>query len=199
MDDPETLAERLRRRSTDELIALLAEKDLDEWQPEVFDLARRILVERGLDAEAAVGSYLDALPRDEPSQLETVASFATLVDAEPCRSGLLAAGFRVFLVDANTIAVDPALWPALGGVKLAVPMTEAEEARSFLKAGEDGELAASPEVAIHCPSCGSAKVGLVSRLDRVSTVGSTLLAGVVAPIHASRYVCNECGAAVTQA
>ena len=199
MDDSEDLAERLRRRSTEELITILAEQDLDEWQPEVFDLARQLLAERGIDAEAALGVYRDTLPRDEPSDLEIVASFGTLVDAEPCRSALLAADFRVFLVDANTIAVDPALWPALGGVKLAVPSTEADEARSFLKAVEDGEMAASPEVAIQCPSCGSTKVAFVSRLDRVSTVGSTLLAGLVAPIHDGRYVCGDCDAVVRQA
>jgi hypothetical protein len=82
---------------------------------------------------------------DDQRDLVIVASFGTLVDAEPCRSALVAAGFDVFLVDANTIAVDPGLWPGLGGVKLAVPSTEAEEARAFLKAAEDGELAAKPE------------------------------------------------------
>jgi hypothetical protein len=79
------------------------------------------------------------------TDLQVVATFATLVDAEPCRSALLAAGFDVFLVDANTIAIDPGLWPGLGGVKVAVPGPEAEDARAYLKAAEDGELAASPE------------------------------------------------------
>ena len=79
----------------------------------------------------------------ERPDVEIVASFGTLVDAEPCRSALLAAGFQVFLVDANTIAVDPALWPMLGGVKLGVPSPEAEEARAFLKAADEGQLAAS--------------------------------------------------------
>jgi hypothetical protein len=77
--------------------------------------------------------------------LETIASFGTLVDAEPCRAALVAAGFDVFLIDANTIAVDPGLWPGLGGVKVAVPSTEAEEAREFLRAAEDGRLAAGSE------------------------------------------------------
>jgi hypothetical protein len=82
---------------------------------------------------------------DREARLEVVASFGTLVDAEPCRSALVAAGFDVFAVDANTIAVDPGLWPGLGGVKLAVPSTQAEEARAFLRAAEDGRLAAAPE------------------------------------------------------
>ena len=82
---------------------------------------------------------------DRRAHLATVASFGTLVDAEPCRAALVAAGFDVFLVDANTIAVDPGLWPGLGGVKVAVPGAQAEEARAFLKAAEDGELAAKPE------------------------------------------------------
>jgi hypothetical protein len=82
---------------------------------------------------------------DRPQHLEIVASFGTLVDAEPCRAALLAAGFDVFPVDAHTIAVDPGLWPGLGGVKLGVPSSQAEEAREFLRAAEDGRLAARPE------------------------------------------------------
>ena len=81
----------------------------------------------------------------EAADLKVVASFGTLVDAEPARAALLAAGFDVFLVDANTIAVDPGLWPGLGGVKMAVPSAQAEEVREFLKAAEDGRLAAKPE------------------------------------------------------
>ena len=81
--------------------------------------------------------------RENDRELEIVASFATLVDAEPCRSALLAAGFQVFLVDANTIAIDPGLWPGLGGVKLAVASTEAGEARELLKAAESGDLRVS--------------------------------------------------------
>jgi hypothetical protein len=83
--------------------------------------------------------------REGATDLEVVATFATLVDTEPCRSALQAAGFYVFLVDANTIAIDPGLWPGLGGVKLAVPGTEADDARAFLKAAEDGQLAPTPE------------------------------------------------------
>ena len=84
---------------------------------------------------------------DRSPRLEVIASFGTLVDAEPAHAALLAAGFDVFLVDANTIAVDPGLWPGLGGVKVAVPSTEAEEARAFLKAADEGRLAAKPEEA----------------------------------------------------
>lgn len=78
-------------------------------------------------------------------RLEVVTSFGTLVDAEPVRAALEAAGFDVFLVDAHTIAVDPGLWPGLGGVKIAVPSTQAEEAREFLKAADDGRLATKGE------------------------------------------------------
>jgi len=84
-------------------------------------------------------------PEAGPAHIEIVASFGTLVDAEPCRAALVAAGFEVFLVDANTIAVDPGLWPGLGGVKLGVPDAQAEEVREFLRAADDGRLAAGTE------------------------------------------------------
>jgi hypothetical protein len=37
------------------------------------------------------------------------------------------------------------LWPGLGGVKLGVPDAQAEEVREFLRAAEDGRLAAGTE------------------------------------------------------
>jgi hypothetical protein len=131
-----------------------------------------------------------------PEELEVVATFATLVDSEPCRSALLASGFQVFLIDANVVAIDPALWPALGGVKVAVPSSQAEDVRAFLRAAEAGELASSPDLSLVCPSCGSNDVGFIPMLNRLSTIGLTALGGVVAPIRDGHYQCASCGSRV---
>jgi hypothetical protein len=190
----EDLETRLRSWSTDELLAVLRKGDTDEWRPEVFGLARALLVERGIDVDRA----LAGVPREttsaaRPSEVEPVASsdvqpiatFPTIVDAEPCRSALSAAGFDVSVVDENMVAIDPILWRVLGGLKLAVPTRQAEEAREFLEAVERGDFASAPEVALQCSACGSRRVRYVSRTDRASTLSSA---------NENAYVCEDCGA-----
>ena len=73
-----------------------------------------------------------------------IAGFATVVESEACRSALVAAGFTVMGADQFLLQVDPALGPAYGGFHLAVPQSEAEEARAFLAAADGGKLAVDP-------------------------------------------------------
>lgn len=169
---------RLGERTSDDLLAILRRHDLNEWQPEVFDLARGLLLDRGIDVDAALAS--PRFPPDSPEadeDLEVIGTFATVVDAEPCRSAMTAAGFDVFLLDENALAVDPALWPALGGARMAVPSSQAEEAREFLAAANSGGLSSGPEVAIYCSSCGSSRVRSVAK---------------------GNYVCDRCGTSTPQ-
>lgn len=107
-----------------------------------------------------------------------VASFATPTEASACRSALESAGFEAALLDANLIGVDPALWPMIGGVKVAVPKADADEARALLKAIDSGLLLDSRAVALQCAACGS---------ESVRFAGSAA---------AATYVCKRCGAAV---
>ncbi len=107
-----------------------------------------------------------------------VASFATPTEANACRSALESAGFEAALLDANLIGVDPALWPMIGGVKVAVPKADADEARALLGAIDSGILLTSRGVALQCAACGS---------ESVRFVGGT---------GATTYVCERCGGAV---
>ena len=50
--------------------------------------------------------------------LETVATFTDLTQAQAARSALEAAGVAVFLRDENTGSIDWGLMPALGGLRL---------------------------------------------------------------------------------
>jgi hypothetical protein len=191
----EDLETSLRSWSTAELLAVLRKGDTDEWRPEVFGVARALLVERGIDVDRALaGDSPNPAPTALASEAEPVASsdvqpiatFPTIVDAEPCRSALSAAGFDVSVVDENMIAIDPILWRVLGGLKLAVPAAQVEEAREFLEAVERGDFASAPEVAIQCSACGSPRVRYVSRTDRASTLSTAN--------PESAYVCDDCGA-----
>ena len=197
--DRDGAIERLRDLGTDDLLALLAAHNTDEWEPEVFDIARGLLVERGVNVDAALAGMAKPGAVDHtPDDLQIIAVFGVVPDAEPCRAALESAGFDVFLLDENAISVDPALWPMLKGVKVAVPHSQVEEAKEFLAAADRGELSQSPETAIQCPSCGSSNVKFVSNAaDRQAfgmAVGGVLaMGGALAPPSETHYLCNDCG------
>jgi hypothetical protein len=71
--------------------------------------------------------------------LETVATFTDLTQAQAARSALEAAEITVFLRDENTGSIDWGLMPALGGLRLQVEREDAGRAREVL-----GELALEP-------------------------------------------------------
>src|SRR5262249_34891476 len=120
----------------------------------------------------------------------TIASFATVVESEACRSALSAAGFAVAGEDQFLLQVDPALGPALGGFRLGVPASEAEEARQFLAAADSGELAGG---LLECSACGSSNVESQRRVSRSGTFMNTFLVGPVVPDVTISFRCSDCG------
>ena len=194
MGDPRDLKARLGAQESEDLIAILRQHDRDEWEPEVFDIARRLLAERGIDVDAALSAAVEKESSEPVEDLEAVASFTTVTDAESCRSALTAAGFDVFSLNENTVGVDPVLWPVVGGVRIAVPESQADEAREFLAAASRGDLASAPELALQCPACGSSRVRFVSRPDRAAALFTGVLTGFVGRSPESAYVCDDCGA-----
>jgi hypothetical protein len=187
----DSLRERLDERSDEELLEILRRHDTAEWQAGVFPLAEAILRSRGIDVtgELAAASK-DEVPSSE-DPLVTIATFATVVESEACRSALLAAGFQVAAGDQFILQVDPALGPALGGFRLAVPHSEADEARSFLAAAEGGELSADLAA---CAACGSQDVTAQRTVSRSGTFLNTLFVGPVVPDATIVYKCRSCGA-----
>jgi hypothetical protein len=187
-----SLRERLDERSDEELLEILRRHDTAQWQGSVFPLAEEILRSRGVDVkgELATASAGEGPWSEDP--LVTIATFATVVESEACRSALLAAGFQVAAGDQFMLQVDPALGPALGGFRLAVPHSEADEARSFLAAAEGGELSAGLAV---CAACGSQDVTAQRTVSRSGTFLNTFLVGPVVPDVTIVYKCKSCGAA----
>ena len=187
-----TLRERLEKQSDDELLEILWRRDADEWQPAVFPLAEEILRGRGIDvaqALALLSASDSGAPADDP--LVPIAGFATVVESEACRAALVAAGFRVAGADQFLLQVDPALGPALGGFRLAVPRSEAEEARSFLAAADGGELAAGLG---ECPTCGANAVASDRVVTRGGTLINTLFLGPRVEDASISFRCQSCGA-----
>lgn len=183
------LRQRLEARSDDELLEILRARDEDEWQPEVFPIVEDILRQRGVGvAEATAPAESVEDEADQPMVL--IARFRTSIESDACRSALDAAGFHVLSADEYTLRVDPALSPVLGGLRLMVPGSEAEDARAFLAAADDGQLSAG---LIQCASCGSTDIGIERDVSRSGTLVNTLFSGVAVPDVTITYRCRACG------
>ena len=66
-------------------------------------------------------------------ELQTIATTYEVFEAEFLRNHLETEGFEVYLADNNIIGVINLLAPAIGGIKIRVPESEAEEAQNLSK------------------------------------------------------------------
>jgi hypothetical protein len=186
----DSLRDRLEARSQEDLLDILSRRDVEEWRPEVFPIVEAILARRGVDVASAlaqVASRGDDMPDDPPV---VVATFMTVVESEACRSALAGAGFAVTAANEFVLRVDPAFGPALGGFKVGVAASEAEDARMFLAAAEAGELAEG----LQCVQCGSPEVTAERKTTRSGTFMNALLVGPAIKDVTITYTCRACGA-----
>src|SRR5512144_3244371 len=109
----EHLRKRLEQLSDEELIDILRRHDTGEWQEVVFSTAAEVLRSRGIEPPLGQAAACGTELANAEPKLVPVANFATVVEAEACRSALLAAGFSVVGEDQFLLGVDPALGPAL--------------------------------------------------------------------------------------
>ena len=184
------LRQRLEERSSEELLDILRGHDTEEWQPAVFALAEDILRGRGVDTlkELLRAPAAKATAADDP--VVAIASFATVVESEACRSALAAAGFNVAGEDRFVLQINPALGPALGGFHLGVPASEAEDARRFLASADSGELA---EGTLECSACGSTNVEAQRTVSYAGTIMNTFFVGPAVQDVAISFRCRNCG------
>jgi len=82
--------------------------------------------------------------------LDTVATFLQLHEAQLTLLRLTSAGVEATLADSGIVGAHPFLANAVGGVKLQVPKEQAARARALL-----AETAAAPD-GTACMSCGAA-------------------------------------------
>ena len=84
------------------------------------------------------------------NELETVATFTDLTQAQSARSALESAEIENALQDEATGSLDWGMMPAMGGLRLQVRSADAERAREVLAGlGQPGELARDPEEVEH--------------------------------------------------
>ncbi|HRC88145.1 MAG TPA: DUF2007 domain-containing protein [Thermoanaerobaculia bacterium] len=127
-----------------------------------------------------------------------VATFNFPWEAEVVRARLEAEGLSPVLADDHLIALDWFVAQAVGGVKLLVHQSEAEQARALL-----AETAELPEIGLatdddpaqepRCPRCQSTNLSY-ARWSRAGFVGTLLAFGFPLPIPHPRYRCGRCKA-----
>lgn len=183
------LRERLEARSDDELLDILARKDTTEWQIGVFPIVEAILRERGIPVRQTLAHARESECTSSNDGFAVIATFATVVESEACRAALSAADFDVVAGDQFVLQVDPALGPALGGCRLAVPQSQAEDARAFLAAADGGELSAG---LLACSTCGSQDVAVERSVSKGGTFMNTFLVGPVVRDVTITYKCRAC-------
>ena len=91
-----------------------------------------------------------------PEALLTIGAYSTWFEANLVRSELEAFDLHPILADAHTVNVNWLWSNAVGGVKVQIPVSEAEEARRILESGPaepEPELESNEDAS--CPVCGS--------------------------------------------
>lgn len=180
------LRTQLESKTDEELIEMLRDRVSGDWRPEALLAAAAILTDRGITPPDAV---LPATDEPEFVDLVTVAGFMNHVDAESCQAALRAAGFDAIARDTATARSDNLLTPMLGGLRVAVPREQAEEAIAFLKAVENGEMATpSP-----CPACGSEDTAAETRTQPPEGVADQLMAALGDSDEEVWFRCRACG------
>jgi predicted RNA-binding Zn-ribbon protein involved in translation (DUF1610 family) len=181
---------RLEQMPTGELLAILRDRDLEEWRPEAFPLAEAILAARHVDVPAALESLRAAATYVDFEALTAIATFSTAVDAHLCRMALEEAEIPCWLFNDNLAGVHVPLGMAIG-VSVRVRPEDEDAAREILEAVRAGAVAA-PEESAPCPRCGTEAVR-EGTVDRVATVATFLTMGP--PITQSKwqYKCASCG------
>ena len=128
-----------------------------------------------------------------PDALVTIRAYSTLFEADLARSELEAFGFSVFLADVDTIHMNWLWSNALGGIKVQVLESEAEEAQQILCSQPDepqeGQDISEGTVGA-CPYCGSTNTSYL--LDKRGSFLTWLILGVPVIPAVSRRVCSRC-------
>jgi hypothetical protein len=139
---PESLAEKFRLYSDEELLELFRSGELTELAQTV---ARAELANRGIDAAgAAVPSAPPPGAEPEPvleGDLVMVARMYNPLEAEMLRGRLESEGIPAMIADTQTAQVNPFYKLAIGGVRVMVPEAYLAQAREIVRADARGDYA----------------------------------------------------------
>jgi hypothetical protein len=137
---PESLAEKFRLYSDEELLELYRSGDLTELAQTV---ARAELASRGIDPGQAAAQP-SPLPDAEPEptvegDLVMVARIYDPLEAEMLRGRLESEGIPAMTADTQTAQVNPFYKLAIGGVRVMVPEAYLAQAREIVRADARGD------------------------------------------------------------
>ncbi|MCP4547505.1 MAG: DUF2007 domain-containing protein [bacterium] len=123
-----------------------------------------------------------------------VQAYSQPLEADIARSALEAAGIPATVADTNLVNMNWLFSNAVGGVKLLVPESYAEEARAVLTGEADIQTEAPaelPDLNV-CPECGGSNT-IDTRRGRRWTFLTWLLAGVPLFYPPKGFRCRDCG------
>ncbi len=127
----------------------------------------------------------------EPAEkLVTIASYSTPYEANMVQAQLAAAGIPAFVADEYTIGMNWLYSNALGGVKVQVPVSLAQEAQQLLAAQPESPIPDEPDTEV-CPACGSSKTETF--LNKRNSFLAWLLLGLPLLLPTERKRCHDCG------
>lgn len=118
------------------------------------------------------------------------------------RGRLGAEGIECFLKDELTVAANPFLSNAVGGVKLQVRGEDVERATAILNEWtnapeiferNDPEAEIEDAVHLHCPYCQSDEIMKQKKLSGIAFALSVFLLGFPLPFLRGQYHCFGCG------
>jgi hypothetical protein len=164
-DKLEDLRITLEQQSTESLVAILRNRDEEEWRPEAFQVAAAILRERGVSPDEVIAQGPEDVVVPESEYTVAVATFFSPAHAHACQGALEDAGLQAWVVDEMLGTMY-----AVGiGTRVLVRQQDLEAAQAILDGLDDVPVTADalpPEMAEPpCPACGSAKVTQFVSMD----------------------------------
>ncbi len=129
----------------------------------------------------------------EPSEPVALRSYRDMTEALTDRMVLEGAGIECYLFDENVIRLDWLWSNLLGGLKLMVKKSDAEEAESVLKQSAPESFAVEgvgPYEQPRCPRCGSMDVSFEGLMKRVA--GAGMLLGLPITVRMEGWNCHSC-------
>jgi hypothetical protein len=121
-----------------------------------------------------------------------VATVSQPMEATPIQIKLGSFGIESELSDNLTVAANPLLSNAVGGIQILVSGAEAERASDILADHRRAEAEAEAERARTCPKCGNKSGVSVKRPVLVGILGVVTLGAFCLLYPWPRYKCSDC-------
>ncbi|MCW8884986.1 MAG: DUF2007 domain-containing protein [Motiliproteus sp.] len=123
----------------------------------------------------------------------TIACFSLPIDAQIARAKLESEGIPAYVADEHTINMQWLYSDAMGGVRLQVPTSCVERARSLLQETNADELVSDIDNSTPCcPFCGSQNLQAITEGKRMA-FGAFLLIGFPLWPFRHKQQCSNCG------